>query len=437
MKRVYFVNDEPIDLDCIRLMGVSVKTGENPIGFFGTGLKYAIAVLLRHGAKVSLRRNRPTPDVEWDSYEFGLRERIVRGETFHEITINGEGLGVTTQLGKAWEMWQAFRELYSNMKDENGIVTDREQINLLMNSGTVFIVESDQFHQCYVNRNEIFLEGGKPFSDDSFVEAFSGDSENIYFRGVKAFNPPKRSIITWNIKAALDLTEDRTIRCPHMIDYWIADYIAERAPEELVERVIMAPEGTFEHRLRFNATSNPSEVFMKVCHRHRYDGAANGAALALFRQHSNKITSFETAELTNEMRRKLVQATLLVKRLVPDFTLKKVRIVKGLGEEVYGRVVDDMLLVDERCFDHGKTFVASTLYEEWIHKHKGLHDETRCLQNFLFEKLFSTVDELVELERISECVDGSLRDVIEAESSPQFEEIRPNVPGNQEGWMSI
>jgi hypothetical protein len=46
---VVFENPGEIDAAAIRTFGVSVKEGENPIGFFGTGLKYAIAILLRTG----------------------------------------------------------------------------------------------------------------------------------------------------------------------------------------------------------------------------------------------------------------------------------------------------------------------------------------------------------------------------------------------------
>ena len=42
--KIYFCNAEPIDLNAIAIMGVSVKTGDNPIGYFGTGLKFAIAM---------------------------------------------------------------------------------------------------------------------------------------------------------------------------------------------------------------------------------------------------------------------------------------------------------------------------------------------------------------------------------------------------------
>ena len=33
--KIYFCNAEPIDLNAIAIMGVSVKTGDNPIGYFG------------------------------------------------------------------------------------------------------------------------------------------------------------------------------------------------------------------------------------------------------------------------------------------------------------------------------------------------------------------------------------------------------------------
>ena len=48
---IIFQNKGLIDVHAISIMGVSVKE-DNSIGFFGTGLKYAIAVLLREGIKI-------------------------------------------------------------------------------------------------------------------------------------------------------------------------------------------------------------------------------------------------------------------------------------------------------------------------------------------------------------------------------------------------
>ena len=50
---VVFENTGEIDILSISSFGVSVKEGDSPIGFFGTGLKYAIAVLLRHNQKIT------------------------------------------------------------------------------------------------------------------------------------------------------------------------------------------------------------------------------------------------------------------------------------------------------------------------------------------------------------------------------------------------
>ncbi|WP_198164368.1 hypothetical protein, partial [Bradyrhizobium jicamae] len=69
---VYFCNAEPIDLNAIALMGVSVKTGASPIGYFGTGLKFSIATLLRTGHEVTLIRNGET-------IPFTVNHEVIRG----------------------------------------------------------------------------------------------------------------------------------------------------------------------------------------------------------------------------------------------------------------------------------------------------------------------------------------------------------------------
>ena len=48
MNKIIFRNKGVIDPKSIVTFGVSSKTGSNSIGFFGTGLKYAIAILLRN-----------------------------------------------------------------------------------------------------------------------------------------------------------------------------------------------------------------------------------------------------------------------------------------------------------------------------------------------------------------------------------------------------
>ena len=54
---IIFENKGLIDVHAISIMGVSVKE-EGSIGYFGTGLKYAIATLLREGQKITIWRGK-------------------------------------------------------------------------------------------------------------------------------------------------------------------------------------------------------------------------------------------------------------------------------------------------------------------------------------------------------------------------------------------
>jgi hypothetical protein len=108
-------------MQAVTTMGVSVKDGDN----FGTGLKYAIASLLRTGQKVTIWRG-------LDRYDFHVTQETVRGKEFGfidmweyrasepDVHLTEKRLGFTTHLGARWEMWQVFRELHSNALDEGG-----------------------------------------------------------------------------------------------------------------------------------------------------------------------------------------------------------------------------------------------------------------------------------------------------------------------------
>jgi len=47
-------NKGEIEIETITTMGVNVKECDSPIGFFGTGLKFAIATFLREGIAFAL-----------------------------------------------------------------------------------------------------------------------------------------------------------------------------------------------------------------------------------------------------------------------------------------------------------------------------------------------------------------------------------------------
>ena len=81
MNTVNFGNNGAIELAAITTMGISVKDSDNPIGFFGTGLKYALAVLLREKAEITIKSRDFTATV------FGSKINV-RGKEFTTVHLS-------------------------------------------------------------------------------------------------------------------------------------------------------------------------------------------------------------------------------------------------------------------------------------------------------------------------------------------------------------
>lgn len=386
---VYFCNAEPIDLNAIALMGVSVKVGDSPIGFFGTGLKFSIATLLRTGHKVTLIRN-------GEIIPFAVDSENIRGEAFERVRMGDERLGFTTKLGRTWEVWQAYRELYCNCLDEQGSINDFAPE---VEYGTVFAVEGEGIEQCHRNRREIFLST-KPISANEDCEIHQGSGEHAFYRGVRAHKHGRHALFTYNVTAKLDLTEDRTIKAPYMLEHYAELAVAYSDDEDLIQTVLMAPEGTFEQGFDFGGVYlKPSPAFMEVAYRLRGNAHCNNAAIKLWEKHADIKLTYDPVELDAFEEEVIDRALVLVARLGVDMTRRDFLVVEGLGEGIFGAVRNQRILIAKRALDMGHRFVASTLYEEWLHKTEGLADQSRDLQNLLFEKLFAMVERVSVIER--------------------------------------
>jgi hypothetical protein len=388
MAKVYFCNKEPIDLNAIAIMGVSVKTGENPIGYFGTGLKFSIATLLRTGHEIVLLR-------DGERIEFSDEPEVVRGEEFRRVRMGDDRLGFTTQLGRNWEPWQAYRELYCNCTDENGVIGDKLPAGKW---GTIFEVTGSAIELCHRNRREIFLDGESLFSTAECA-IYGGESRFAFYRGVRAHEHSRPSLFTYNIIDSLELTEDRTVKNGHMIDYWYGPRaIASCDDESIIEQAVMAPRGTFEHGLSYDNCGKPSLTFMDVCFRLRNDTHANHTAIKLWEKHADIRLTYSEATLDAFDEVQIDKALDMVRRLGADVCRRDFLVVDGLGKSIYGYVRGSQILIAKATLDMGIRFIASTIYEEWLHKTERLKDESRELQNMLFEKLFAMTERVMALE---------------------------------------
>src|SRR5882724_11960473 len=129
---IVFQNPGLIDLDAALVMGVNAKLGESPIGFFGTGLKYAMATLLRNNCRFRIFRG-------VEEFQITTQKLSFRDKNFDLVWLNGSKLGFTTDLGRNWKPWQAYRELYSNAKDEGGQTFQSNEVIGLPNTTTIAV----------------------------------------------------------------------------------------------------------------------------------------------------------------------------------------------------------------------------------------------------------------------------------------------------------
>ena len=55
MTYVIFENPGTLDPRALTIMGLNAKENDNPIGYFGTGFKYGVAIALREGCNVIIQ----------------------------------------------------------------------------------------------------------------------------------------------------------------------------------------------------------------------------------------------------------------------------------------------------------------------------------------------------------------------------------------------
>lgn len=281
-----------LDTRSFTVSGMSAKPGTTtPIGQFGTGLKYAIAGLLRSGASLSIWIGR-------EHWQFELETTTFRGAPFQQIVAWKRTWGglrrtkvllpFTTQLGPHWEAWMWMRELHSNTLDEGGETqacrallkesndlpawdwydeTDHETYSIgPAHDTTLIVVDSLDYATAWENRAKVFHPTARGPADaaGSLLEVLPVGPGTLFYRGLRVLDLRLPSVRTWNILETTPLTEDRT-----MHEYYarlaVARHIATvETDEDLIREVVEADENHWEHELEFPSWVRPTPQFQRV-----------------------------------------------------------------------------------------------------------------------------------------------------------------------------
>lgn len=264
MSKVIFETPTILDLNALTVFGLSAKpASHNPIGYFGTGLKYAMAILAREQCEVSIY-------IGLKEYKLQVKDNGFRGKMFQSIELVSDDervqLPFTTELGKDWELWQAFRELYCNTIDENGSTyIDEKKVETYIGR-TIISVASEEFAGIFEDRyNQVFLEDADTISTTG-VQILPKESDYVYFRGIRVMKTDKPCLNTYNILSPVTLTEDRTAAYPFSVKSTIQDALREEENSKVLEQALNAGEERWESDFEYHVVDyvDVSEEFKIV-----------------------------------------------------------------------------------------------------------------------------------------------------------------------------
>lgn len=389
---IVFENNGEIDFRAIHLFGVSVKDNDNPIGFFGTGLKYAISVLLRKGQNIKIYSGT-------DTIEFKAVEEVFRDEPISIVyaILNGTpiSLGFTTRLGINWDLWMAYRELSCNCIDEGGKEW-RAEATIPFPGCTKVVVSGDEFENIFAERSKYILQDS-PDIYASTVNIIKRTSDFLYFKGVRVFELNSPSRYTYNVLSGVTLTEDRTLTSEYTFRSLLSKAYLTQVKDTAILRDIISAVDFYEENLDFDGWgSDPSNEFLdavEFCVKHKFVNT-NGTAISLLK--TKRPVAMESYKLTKVQEKMLTTAISFCKKIGYNVDEYPITTVEELGGGCIGLAKDYKIFLALQCFTNGGTkLVASTLIEEFIHLKHGHCDMSRGLQNHLLDKIVSLGEELI------------------------------------------
>jgi hypothetical protein len=424
---VTFANNNVLPIEAIGLMGVNVKVTESPFGFFGTGLKFAIATLLRTGHKIEIV-------IKGKRHELTLTPTTIREVVFDVITLDGKELGYTTEAGKNWEVWQAYRELACNAMDEiDSYVgfstfadTERETIIRVYGAG---------IEKAHEDRSLYFCEGAIVQRCGAIGEIRAGNSKAVFYRGVKIADLEQPSLYTYNILQPTLLTEDRVMKNQWSLPSVIGKMIAHVEDELALEQLLLMNDKAWEGKADFTSITEFSPIFLDTVEKHSDNWECNNSAKRVLWAHRPRPDPIpKTIKLDDLDAKAFRSAWEICQTMDPDFDLdpKKVHFVPTLGTGALGEYKNGKVFIAREAFNGGEAIVAGTLYEEWVHLKHQHPDESRVLQNFFLNRLVAVAQRLTLYRKGADSADDIIN-YLKRDLTGEEEEIKAKLVAGSGG----
>lgn len=418
MKKYLKISNEGlIDLNAFYLIGASTKRGEDgKIGFFGSGLKYGLAVLLRNKVDIQIYR-------DMERIKLSTRKKNFRGKEFNQIYIASKMTGLTLEMGIDWDVWYSIREIYSNSLDEPGSnIEVVEEIIPEFDKTCFFIEINAQIQDLLSNWEKFFSQKREDlvFMNDDLKVFCGGDEYILYRKGIRCHYRKYPSLFHYDMKD-IEINESRTLKSSIDDTWHTAEVVMRNANKEIIRKIYdneTSNKRTMEHMFRwregwFNEdwlkVIGGRRLVVKEMAGHYQKEIAEGNVLilrkelvdALVKQFKNKIEvigasdnfgEFHIIEANQKQRNYINEAKEFLARAGVHFS-NPVEVAVFEDKSILGSVNGDTILIADRCFEQGKKEVCEALYEEYVHVRYKYNDCTRNFQTFLINQIVSMMEE--------------------------------------------
>lgn len=407
-----------IEREAFTLIGASSKRDdETKIGFFGSGLKYSLAVLLRHNVGFRIFSGLNEITITSKPTDF-------RGKTFNQIHIDGQATGFTQEMGIDWQAWYPIREIYCNALDETQGAIEEANIMIPKESETHFYIEKceaireimDNWNDYFTNRRtDVILDAGN-------FKVYCGHDKKylLYRRGVQCHKMDHQCLYHYDDKE-FEINESRTLRNTSDATYMVAHQIAKYANKEMIRNIFdnygENIEGKFNYTFAqsFNANwldvINGRRLVRKSIAGHYINIINQGNCLILPGQlvdglkrcfgdkvhvlgHSSDAGDHVIVDTTQDQKKRIDQAMIFLFNAGISVSYP-VNVAIFPAENIMGSVIlsSKTILLSQAAFEHGQKFLISTILEEYFHIKSGCSDLSRGFQDFIINQMVTNLEE--------------------------------------------
>jgi len=410
-------NDGEVDVNAFKLMGATTKN-ENQIGYFGSGIKYALATALRSNIPIKIFKGEKEVKIT-------TRKTKMRDLNFNIICVNGSPTSITTQMGRDWLPWFIFREFYCNAIDEGG-----EELNIskkpqgIAGKTRIYIGFTAEIKSVFSQQEKYFSNKRESIHQTRSGKVFNRIDEEmvIYRRGIKVFNNGNslydydfislsineaREASDFNVKwGIVDLWKTQPTKnmlaalvnnrnCLEFdLDWsWGFSNMSSVWLEYLKDKIIIPA----EHSGYFADDLSNYHVILshKLCIELHKQFGSQLIIRGMVGSNESKITEIPIQDkfsiMINEAMKFLKQISYF-QDIDSRFQIK----VAILDRETLGIFNNGIIYLSEDVFLKGKKSVITTLAEEFIHGKNEVFDRTRSMQDTLIEILVSAIEEKSE-----------------------------------------